>query len=165
MEYLIEKMKDKDWEAVRRIYLEGIATGHATFESRAPQWEIWDRDHLKDCRWVAKENNDVIGWAALTPVSDRCVSAGIAEVSIYVSTSARGKGVGKALLTKLAEASEKIGIWTLQGGIFPENKVSIEVHKACGFRIVGTRERLGKMNNIWRDVVLMERRSQRVGAD
>jgi L-amino acid N-acyltransferase YncA len=160
---VVEAMRDEDWEAVKRIYREGIATGDATFETDVPEWEDWDRGHAGDCRLVARREGQVIGWAALSPVSGRCVYAGVAEVSVYVATEARGQGVGKALLRALTEESERRGFWTLQAGIFPENEASIALHRACGFRIVGHRERLGQMHGVWRDVVLMERRSKVVG--
>jgi L-amino acid N-acyltransferase YncA len=161
----IVSMLPAHWEAVKIIYEEGIATGHATFQTSAPGWEEWDTAHLPAARLVAVENDTVLGWAALTPVSGRCVYAGVAEVSVYVSTAARGKGQGKKLLNALAAASEAAGLWTLQAGIFPENAASIAIHEACGFRIMGTRERIGKMNGLWRDTVLLERRSKVVGTD
>jgi L-amino acid N-acyltransferase YncA len=163
MDFVVDKMKDEDWNAVQSIYCEGIATGNATFETNVPEWEDWDRNHLRDCRLAARKGEQVIGWAALSPVSGRCVYAGVAEVSVYVAASARGKGAGKALLRALVEESERQGIWTLQAGIFPENEVSIALHKACGFREVGRRERIGRMKDAWRDVVLLERRSTVVG--
>ena len=156
-------MKAGDWKDVRAIYIEGIATKNATFEQNAPNWEDWNRNHLSIGRFVARENNQIIGWAALSPISKRSVYSGVVEVSIYISDHAKGRGVGKTLLNRLVEASEKAGIWTLQGGIFPENEASIAIHKACGFRIVGVRERVGKMDGVWRNVVLMERRSKNVG--
>jgi len=159
----IEEMRSADWEAVRAIYQEGIATGHATFETHTPEWEEWDRGHLHDCRLVARGGGQLVGWGALSPVSSRRVYAGVAEVSIYVAASARGQGIGKALLRALVGASERHGFWMLQAGIFPENEVSIALHKACGFREVGCRERIGEMAGIWRDVVLLERRSKVVG--
>lgn len=159
----VEIMRDEDWEAVQVIYREGIATGNATFEMAVPEWEDWDRSHLRDCRLVARRAGQVIGWAALSPVSSRCAHAGVAEVSVYVTAAARGQGVGKALLRALIEESERKGLWTLQAGIFPENEASIALHRACGFRVVGYRERLGRMHGVWRDVVLMERRSKLVG--
>lgn len=159
----IEKMQPEHWAQVREIYEQGIKTGNATFETSAPEWEAWDKDHLKTCRLVAIENNKVLGWAALVPVSSRCVYAGVGENSIYISEEARGKGSGKQLLEKLIEASEAENIWTLQTGIFPENKASIKIHEACGFRIIGVRERIGRMNGVWRDTVLLERRSNKVG--
>jgi len=161
----LEKMTAQDWDAVRAIYEEGIATGNATFEQEAPAWEKWDSGHLSSCRLVARAGREVLGWAALSPVSGRCVYAGVAEVSVYVAARARNLKLGLKLLGALVEASESAGIWTLQAGIFPENVASIELHKRCGFRIVGTRERLGCMNGRWRDVVLMERRSRVIGAD
>jgi L-amino acid N-acyltransferase YncA len=159
----VEVMRDGDWAAVRLIYREGIATGDATFETEVPEWEDWDRSHTRDCRLVARREGRVVGWAALSPVSVRRVYAGVAEVSIYVAIPARGQGVGEALLRALIEESERRGFWTLQAGIFPENEASIALHRACGFRIVGHRERLGQMRSVWRDVVLMERRSKVVG--
>jgi phosphinothricin acetyltransferase len=160
----LDIMKPSDWEAVKEIYEEGIATGNATFQQSAPTWHEWNSTHLQHSRIVAKDNN-VLGWAALTPVSGRCVYAGVAEVSVYVSDKARGKGLGKQLLQKLVDESEANNIWTLQAGIFPENIASIKIHEACGFRILGKRERIGKMNGIWRDTVLLERRSETVGID
>ncbi|HYK60720.1 MAG TPA: GNAT family N-acetyltransferase [Bryobacteraceae bacterium] len=163
MSLAIEPLAPADWDAVRRIYLEGIATGNATFEQSAPEWDKWDAGHLKACRLVARAEDDVLGWAALSPVSGRCVYAGVAEVSVYVADGARGRGVGNALMMALIRESEQNGIWTLQAGIFPENAASIKLHQRSGFRIVGTRERPGQLNGSWRDVVLMERRSKTVG--
>jgi L-amino acid N-acyltransferase YncA len=157
-------MRLEDWPAVRSIYLEGITTGNATFEQSAPNWETWDAGHLSAPRLVGRsEPGDVLGWAALSAVSGRCVYAGVAEVSIYVSELARGRGVGRQLLARLIADSEAAGIWTLQAGIFPENVPSIALHQRAGFRIVGKRERLGQMNGRWRDVILMERRSAIAG--
>lgn len=152
-----------DWRQVRSIYLQGIATGDATFEQEAPSWEQWDEGHLEGGRLAARSGALVIGWAALSRVSGRCVYAGVAEVSIYVGLKARGQGVGTALMSRLVEESERLGLWTLQAGIFPENVASLGLHKRHGFREVGRRERLGQMNGIWRDVVLLERRSAVVG--
>jgi phosphinothricin acetyltransferase len=152
-----------DWPDVRAIYLEGIATGNATFERSAPEWDAWDAAHLKPSRLVAREGSRVLGWAALSPVSGRCVYAGVAEVSVYVAERSRGRGVGFLLLSELVRASERNGIWTLQAGVFPENQASIAIHRKAGFRIVGNRERLGSMDGRWRDVVLMERRSAVTG--
>jgi phosphinothricin acetyltransferase len=151
-----------DWPQVRGIYEEGIATGDATFETSAPSWEAWDAGHLATCRLVAVDDR-VIGWAALSAVSRRSVYAGVAEVSVYVGAKARGRGVGRQLLQALVAESERQGIWTLQAGIFPENHASLSVHERSGFRVVGRRERLGNMNGVWRDVVLLERRSTAVG--
>jgi L-amino acid N-acyltransferase YncA len=148
---------------VRAIYTEGIATGDATFETDAPGWAAWDDAHLPFGRLVARSGGSVIGWAALSPVSSRCVYAGVAEVSVYVAASARGKGAGRLLLNELVEQSEGNGVWTLQAGILPENTASLAIHKGCGFREVGRRERLGQLNGVWRDVVLLERRSRTVG--
>ncbi|MGD2094184.1 MAG: GNAT family N-acetyltransferase [Phycisphaerales bacterium] len=160
MEFKVEKMKDEDWPSVQSIYRQGIATGDATFEADAPEWEKWNENHLKSCRLVAKSEDEIVGWVALSPVSGRRVYKGVAEVSLYVKESARGCGVGKALLKAIIQESENAGIWTLQSGTFPENTVSITLQKSCGFRQVGTREKLGCMNGKWRDVVLLERRSK-----
>ncbi len=159
----IETLQPADWPAVRAIYLEGIAIGNATFEQDAPDWEKWDAGKLVICRLVARLGAKIIGWAALSPVSGRPVYRGVAEISVYVAESARGQGVGRDLLARLIADSEAEGLWTLQGGIFPENAPSIRLHQSAGFRIVGTRERLGQMDGVWRDVVLMERRSAVVG--
>ena len=161
----VEKMRDEDWRAVQAIYREGVATGDATFETGTPEWEEWNRSHWRDCRLVAREGDQVVGWAALSPVSSRCIYSGVAEVSVYVAARARGRGVGKVLLQALVEESERAGVWTLQGGIFPENVASLALHKACGFREVGYRERIGQMKGVWRDTVLVERRSKVVGAE
>jgi L-amino acid N-acyltransferase YncA len=163
LDVLLCAMGEEHWSAVRAIYLQGIATGNATFERTAPEWEEWDRGRLSSCRLVALYRGEVVGWAALSPASKRAVYAGVAEVSVYVAEEARGLGVGRALLSALVSESEGNNIWTLQAGIFPENVESLELHKKLGFRIVGTRERLGLMNERWRDVVLVERRSAVVG--
>ena len=157
-------MRPDDWPAVRAIYEEGIATGHATFQTSAPSWEQWDTDHLATCRLVAEGDRRVVGWAAVTQVSGRCVYAGVAEISVYVSSAARGQGIGRQLLMELVRQSEQSGLWTLQAGIFPENAASVAIHERCGFRVVGRREKLGKLNGAWRDVLLLERRSGVVGA-
>lgn len=166
-DYRIEEMHASDWQQVRAIYLEGIATGDATFETEAPAWEEWDRAHLSSCRLVARSRVDevVAGWAALKPISKRSAYRGVAEVSVYVKESARGRGCGRALLAALIISSEQQGIWTLQAGILAENIVSIELHRRAGFREVGRRERIGKLKDVWRDVVLLERRSRNVGID
>jgi len=156
-------MQPGDWDAVRTIYLEGIATGNSTFERTAPDWQAWDQGHLPSCRLVARLESKILGWAALSPVSRRRVYAGVAEASIYVAEGARGRGVGAALLKALIEGSEREGIWTLQAGIFPENTASLELCTRFGFRVVGTRERIGCMAGNWRDVLLLERRSQIAG--
>ena len=151
------------WDAVKKIYEEGIATGNATFQTEAPGWDDWDKAHSINPRLVAIENNEVLGWAAITPLSGRCVYAGVGEVSVYVSAGERGKGIGKQLLQTLIEESEKENFWTLQAGIFPENTASIAIHHACGFRTIGIRERIGQMKGVWRDTVLLERRSNNIG--
>lgn len=165
MDSPIRTMTATDWPVVKAIYEEGIATGHATFETQAPEWEGWDGKFLQDCRLVAEMNGEVVGWAALGPVSDRCVYGGVAEVAVYVASLVQGRGVGTTLLNALVRASEEAGLWTLQAGIFPENVGSVRIHEKCGFRTVGKRERLGKMGDRWRDVLLMERRSTKAGTD
>ena len=155
-------MTPSDWSAVRAIYEAGIATGEATFQQTVPEWEAWDESHLEACRLVAERSDDVLGWAALSAVSSRCVYVGVAEVSVYVAAAARGQGVGRALLEALVTASEDAGLWTLQAGIFPENAPSLRLHEQCGFRVVGRREKLGEMNGRWRDVMMLERRSPHV---
>ncbi|MGB3077076.1 MAG: N-acetyltransferase family protein [Chitinophagales bacterium] len=162
---MIELLTEQHYPAVKEIYVQGIATGHATFETAAPAWEDWNNAHLQHCRFVATEHQTVAGWAALTPVSGRCVYAGVAEVSVYVHTAARGKGIGKMLLQKMITESELQHIWTLQAGIFPENTASIQLHNSLGFRLVGYREKVGKMNDRWRDTLLLERRSRVTGID
>ena len=159
----IRNFEQNDFDSVKDIYQQGIDTGNATFETQAKEWDEWDSSMLQVCRLVAVENDRVVGWDALSPVSTRCVYAGVAEVSVYVASEARGKGVGQALLSKLVEESEKEGFWTLQAGIFPENETSIALHQKNGFRILGLHEKLGKMGEKWRDVVLLERRSKVVG--
>ncbi len=156
-------MTADDWPEVRRIYVEGIASGMATFETDAPAWDEWDKLHLDECRLLATFDGEPAGWAALSTVSDRCVYGGVAEVSVYVAAAHGGKGVGSALLGALVGASEAAGLWTLQAGIFPENEASIALHRKHGFRQVGVRERLGRLDGEWKDVALLERRSDRVG--
>ncbi|MBN1201972.1 MAG: N-acetyltransferase [Anaerolineae bacterium] len=163
MHYTIDALQAADWPQVEAIYREGIATGNATFELQPPLWDVWDRTHLADCRLVARDEARVLGWAALSPVSSRCVYAGVVEVSLYVAADVQGHGIGKVLLQALVTASERAGLWTLQAGILRENTASIKLHTVCGFREVGYRERLGCLNGVWRDVVLMERRSAVVG--
>jgi len=151
------------WQAVRYIYEEGIKTGNATFEQQSPDWETWNTSHVTHSRIVAIVDNEIAGWAALTAVSGRCVYAGVAEVSVYVAEKFRGQKIGNALLRELIEHSEQNNIWTLQAGIFPKNMGSIKIHEANGFRVIGYRERIGQMNGVWRDAILMERRSNVVG--
>lgn len=162
---MIRRLVASDWESVRSIYLEGITSGHATFETEASDWEHWDNAHLPTPRLVAAAGETIVGWAALSAVSRRPVYAGVAEVSVYVGREARGRGVGALLLKTLVAESESNGIWTLQASIFPENGASISLHKSCGFREVGRRERIGKMKDDWRDTLLFERRSELVGTD
>jgi L-amino acid N-acyltransferase YncA len=159
----IRDLRQPDWPEVAAIYEAGIRTGDATFETEVPSWEAWDAAHLAAHRLVAVADGAVIAWAALSPVSERCVYEGVAENSIYVSPHEQGRGVGRALLTRLVEDAERAGIWTIQTGIFPENEASIALHLRCGFRIVGTRERLGRHHGTWRDVLLLERRSKEAG--
>ena len=148
-----------DWHEVARIFEDGIRTGDATFETAAPSWADWDAAHTEH-RLVAELDGEVAGWAALSPASERCCYKGVAESSVYVAAEARGRGAGRELLEELIRRSEAAGIWTLQAGIFPENKASLRLHLVCGFRLVGVRERLGELNGVWRDVLLLERRSE-----
>ena len=164
-EVQIRTLAAEDWEPVRAIYVDGMASGQATFETEAPTWQRWDQAHLTAPRLVAFSPAGVVGWAALSPVSARSVYAGVAEVSVYVGSEWQGRGIGRALLETLVSESERNSIWTLQASIFPENVASISLHKACGFREVGTRARIGKMNGVWRDTILLERRSKLVGCD
>lgn len=158
-------MLPEDWPAVSQIYLEGIATGDATFETQAPAWDEWNSRHLETGRLVAVDEpgDDILGWVALGPYSSRRVYAGVAEVSVYVAAAARGRGVGKALLTQLIAGAEAAGFWTLEAGIFPENSASLALHLSCGFHVLGRRERIAQMKGVWRDVLLLERRSPTVG--
>jgi len=163
MNLLIETMKPAHWPAVREIYREGIETGQATFETAVPNWEVWNNGHRPDCRLIALINKQIMGWAALSPISKRQVYNGVAEVSIYIAASARGQGIGKTLMQALITVSEEVGIWTLQSSVFPENAASVALHEAFGFRIVGRRERIAQMHGSWRDTVLLERRSEITG--
>lgn len=157
--WTVEKMAPEHWDAVRRIYEQGLATGNATFETSVPSWEEWDRRHHPFGRLVARVEGKIAGWAALSPVSTRAAYAGVAEVSIYIGAAWRGGGLGRALMAALITASEQAGIWTLQASIFPENGASIALHEKHGFRVVGKRERIGRLHGVWRDTVLLERRS------
>ena len=158
-------MKNSDWPWVAQIYQQGMDTGFATFEKEVPSFEAWDAAHLEIGRLVAINGDSILGWAALSPVSGRCVYGGVAEVSVYIGQGNRGQGVGKLLMQHLIEESEKAGLWTLQSGIFPENKGSVELHLKNGFRYIGKRERVGKRDNVWKDNLLFERRSKVVGVD
>jgi phosphinothricin acetyltransferase len=160
---IVRELRAEDWPAIRSIYEDGIRGGDATFETEAPSWEDWDAAH-PPLRLVAERDGAVVGWAALSPESSRCCYRGVGEVSVYVGESARGAGVGRALLEHLIAQSEAAGYWTLTAGIFPENEASLRLHRACGFREVGVRERLGELGGVWRDVVWLERRSTLVGA-
>ena len=157
-------MTNAHWPAVKAIYEAGIATGNATFETQAPSWEAWDKAHLGHSRLVAVDAaGAVLGWAALSPVSSRCVYGGVAEISVYIAAEARGQGVGRQLLQALVADSEAHGLWTLQAGTFEENKASIGLHTQAGFRVIGFRERIGQHHGVWRNTVQMERRSPTVG--
>jgi len=159
----LRPLRKEDWPSVAEIYKQGIETGNATFQKDIPVWGTWDSGHIRTCRIVASIGDEIIGWAALTPVSGRCVYAGVAEVSVYVASRYKGQKVGTKLLKSLISESESEGFWTLQAGIFPENIASLKLHENLGFRKVGFREKIGKMNNIWRDTILLERRSKIVG--
>ncbi len=166
----VDAMRAADADAVLAIYAEGIASGHATFQTEVPAWAEWDAGHLAAPRLVARDEDSgaVLGWCALSPVSKRAVYAGVAEESVYVAAIARGRGVGRLLLEAMVRASEEAGIWTMQTGIFPENRASLALHEACGFRVLGVRERIGRhaaQGGRWRDVVFLERRSQVAGTD
>lgn len=163
MEIFIDTMRPDDWEAVRAIYEEGMATGCATFETTAPAWEAWDAAHLSICRLVARREYSVVGWAALSPISKRACYAGVAEVSIYIAAAARGNGVGKALFQALIDQSERAGFWTLHSSVFAENTASLSLHQAVGFRLIGRRERIAQRDGFWHDTILLERRSKIAG--
>jgi L-amino acid N-acyltransferase YncA len=161
----VDELTAGDWPAVSAIYAEGMATRNATFETEVPSWEAWDASHLADHRLVVRacgSEPQTLAWAALSPVSSRCVYRGVVESSIYVAHGARGQGVGRRLLTALVESAEAGGIWTIEAGVFPENIASLRLHVACGFRVVGIRERIGQLDGTWRDVVLLERRNKEI---
>jgi phosphinothricin acetyltransferase len=159
-EVRIRPLEPSDWPAVARIYDEGIRTGDATFETEVPSWEAWDEAHLADQRLVAELDGQVVGWAALLSVSRRPVYRGVVEESVYVAEEARGRGVGRLLLDALIASSERAGIWTIQAVIFPENMATLALHQRCGFRVVGRRERIGQHHGVWRDTLILERRSE-----
>ena len=156
----LRELREEDWPAVREIFRRGIATGNATFETEAPSWDAWNRSQLDGHRWVAVEGGRVVGWVAAHPVSLRPCYRGVVEHSVYVDDAFQGRGIGRALLDRLAESTEEAGIWTIQTGVFPENEASLKLHERCGFRVVGTQEKLGKLDGVWRDVVVLERRSE-----
>ncbi|HEY3550776.1 MAG TPA: GNAT family N-acetyltransferase [Gaiellaceae bacterium] len=159
----IRELRADDWPAVRAIYEEGIRAGGATFETETPSWEAWAATH-PELRLVVERHGEVVGWAALSPASPRHCYRGVGEVSVYVAEEARGAGLGRTLLDELVEHSERAGYWTLTAGVFPENEPSLRLHEACGFRVVGVREQIGETRGVWRDVVLLERRSALIGA-
>jgi phosphinothricin acetyltransferase len=163
MNIVFRPMKKDDWISVAEIYRQGIESGNATFQRDIPTWDEWNQGHINTCRIVVSIDNEIAGWAALTPVSGRCVYSGVAEVSVYVSNQFKGQKIGTRLLERLISESEKEGYWTLQASIFPENKASLKIHYNLGFRNVGFREKIGKMNDIWRDTILLERRSKKAG--
>jgi L-amino acid N-acyltransferase YncA len=163
MDCVIQAMKPIEWPSVRAIYLEGFATGQATFQTEVPQWEAWDRGHLPHSRLIAGHGEDVVGWAALSPTSLRACYRGVAEVSVYVAATARGQGVGHLLMQALIAESELQGIWTLWSSIFPENEASLRLHLSHGFREVGRRVRIAQLHGVWRDTVTLEKRSLLVG--
>jgi phosphinothricin acetyltransferase len=165
MDVEIDQMHSGDWERVRAIYTQGIASGQATFELEAPTWEQWDASHHAFGRLVARSEGSVIGWAALSPVSRRACYAGVAEASVYVDADCRERGVGRSLLLAAIAASERQGIWTLQAGAFAENEASLRLQRSCGFREIGRRERIGRLHGVWRDTIVTERRSPVVGVD
>lgn len=162
---IIRQLKPADWDSVRVIYLQGIGTRNATFEIEAPTWEAWAAGHLEFARLVALSHGELCGWAALSPVSKRAAYAGVAEVSVYVAAEFRKQGIGLKLLQRLIAESEQHGIWTLQASVFPENTATIALHRRCGFREIGRRERIGRLNGVWRDTILLERRSEIAGVE
>ena len=151
-------MRPGDWDDVAAIYAEGIRTGNATFETEVPSFEVFDERHLREGRLIARDGDEVLGWATLSRASVREVYRGVAECSVYVAEAARGRGVGEALLGALEERADAAGIWTLEAVVFPENEASVAMLESCGFRVVGRRERLGRLGGEWRDVLLLERR-------
>ncbi|GAF64797.1 N-acetyltransferase [Bacillus sp. TS-2] len=158
----IDRFDEENWNDIHSIYEEGLQTRNASFQLKAPIWEEWDKSHLTFCRFMIVHDLEVLGWAALSPVSNREVYKGVAEVSIYVALKHGGKGLGKKLLEHLVKESEKKGIWTLQANIFPENKASLHIHRFNGFRVVGRREKIAQLDGKWRDTILLERRSSRI---
>jgi len=164
-ELTFRSLFERDWSMVSEIYSDGLDTGNASFETNIPSWEDWDNRHLKSCRIIAEINGQVVGWSALSPISSRCIYGGVAELSVYVSAEFRRKKIGTKLLECLIKESEDNGIWTLQAGVFPENKASLELHKRLDFREIGFQEKIGKLNGVWRDILLLERRSENIGIE
>jgi phosphinothricin acetyltransferase len=162
VEARVEALTAPDWAAVSAIYADGIETRNATFETEIPAWDTWDAAHLDEPRLVARRDGQVVGWAALAPVSDRRCYRGVAESSVYVARGAQSQGIGRSLLNELVRLAEEAGLWTIQAGVFPENVASLQLHLSCGFRVVGVRERLGRLDGVWRDVVFLERRSKEI---
>ena len=156
----IKSMLPEHWPEVSIIYQDGVETGMATFEKEIPSWEVWDSNHIKACRIIAVLNKKIVGWAALSPVSSRCVYGGVGEVSVYVSNGFRGNQIGEKLLRRLIMESEENGLWTIQSGVFPENIGSIKLHEKVGFRKIGYREKIGALNGVWKDNILLEKRSK-----
>jgi L-amino acid N-acyltransferase YncA len=159
----VRAMTSEDWRAVEAIYAEGIATGHATFETAPPSWAEFDGGRHREHRFVALDDGHIVGWAALSPTSRRACYRGVAEHSVYVTESARGRGVGRALMDALVTSADAGGIWTIQTSIFPENEASVALHERVGFRVVGRRERIAELNGVWRDTLLLERRARAPG--
>jgi L-amino acid N-acyltransferase YncA len=157
---IVRDLRPDDWPEVAQIYGEGIATGNATFETEVPGWKAWEAAHVREHRFVAEQDGRVLGWIALTPVSQRPCYEGVAEISVYVAAGARGNGVGSELLAAVVESAERGGVWTLQTSVFPENEASLALLHRFGFRRVGIRERIGQLHGVWRDTVLVERRSE-----
>lgn len=155
----IEPLRAEHWPEVAQIYADGIATKNATFETEVPSWESWDSSHLAEHRFVALLEGRVVGWVAVSPVSSRCVYAGVVENSVYVAADARGRGIGRALLEALIASTESAGVWTIETGVFPENDASVRLHKSVGFEVLGRRKRIGRLDGVWRDVLFIERRS------
>lgn len=166
MGWVIENMTEAHWQQVSKIYLQGIKTEVATFETQVPAWEQWDSSHLKEGRFILRKGNKIAAWCALSPISSRSVYKGVAELSIYVAEEFKGLGLGKSLLKEIIQESEELGIWTLQSSIIADNEPSLGLHQSCGFRAVGYREKIAKnAKGHWKDVIIMERRSTRVGMD
>jgi len=163
MELLIEHFRTEDWDQVNKIFIQGIETGNSTFTKVPPSQEEWESTYVLESCIVARINNEVVGWVAIKPVSNRPVFVGVAEVSVYIRKGFRGNSIGKRLLSSVIDWSEANGYWTIQSNIFPENISSIKLHKSLGFKEVGVREKIGQMDGRWRDIILLDRRSNKVG--